>query len=504
MMRSALPSRQHLGALLASFAVAAVASAQQPGPTRAPVLKPVPAAPAAGASQSATVDGIAAVVDKDVITFRELQVAVAQSRRDLAQQNIQAPDEPVLQRQVLQRLIRERLENAEAARMGIRVNDQQIDQAIATIAQRNRLSVEQMRKEIEASGTNWAEYRQVLRRDVMLDRMRQRAVDNTIIISDNEVDAFLKEQQARRDAGAQPRAPQQTAGGPPAMLALGQILVRVPENSAPAEVAALRKRADDILARLRAGEDFAALAAAASDGPEALQGGAMGARAADGWPDLFLDATANVAAGQVSDIVQSGNGFHILKVLDRQGGSAAPPQAQAGVNGLGAAGPGGQQASGPMPVTQTHARHILIRTSAVLSDEQARTRLEQLRQRILEGGESFADMARRYSNDASAPQGGDLGWLNPGETVPAFEQAMDALQDGAISQPIESPFGWHLIQVQERRTQDMADQFQRMQARQALFERRAGPAFEEWLDQLRDRAYIDNRLERQDRLEQNL
>ncbi|MEI2416828.1 peptidylprolyl isomerase [Orrella sp. JC864] len=491
MMRSALLLKQ-VGAKLAwcaaAWAVMAGGALAQPGP-----------APAPAASQP--VDGIAAVVDRDVITFRDLHLATEAARRDLAQQNIQPPPEGVLQRQVLQRLIRERLEDAEAARMGIRVTEEQIDQAIESIAQRNRISVEHMRNEIEGVGTSWQAYREVLRRDIMLDRMRQRAIDNTIVITDNEVDAFLREQAARREAGGQAPRAQAPAGGPPAMLTLGQILVRVPENSPPDTVAALRKRAEEILARLRAGEDFAALAAAASDGPEALQGGALGTRPADGWPDLFLDATASLGPGQVTDVLQSGNGFHIIKVLERSGGQ---PQAQAPAPAEGLGGPALQQPGGPMPVTQTHARHILVRTSAVLSDEQARTRLEQVRQRIVQGGESFADLARRYSNDASAPQGGDLGWLNPGETVPAFEQAMDALEPGAVSEPIQSPFGWHLIQVLERRTQDMADQFQRMQARQVLFERRAGPAFEEWLEQLRDRAYIDNRLERQDRLEQNL
>jgi len=497
-MRS-LQALRLVGALLP--ALWAAAAPAQPAPARASASAP---APAAAPPAEQFVDGIAAVVNKDVITLRELAVRTAEARRDLEQQKIQAPPENVLQRQVLQRLIMERLEDQEAQRLNIRITDEQVDQAIASIAKRNNLSIEEMRKRIEESGTDWTAYREVLRQDIRLDRLRQRTVDRDIVITDAEVDAFLKEQQARRSAsgaggpvaGSAPSA----AAGAPAAMTLAQILVRVPEGASPDQVAALRRKAEDLLAKARGGADFAALAAASSDGPEALQGGNMGARPLDGWPDLFIQAAASLQPGQVSDLVQSGNGFHILKVLDRSGGAAAPA---AGPGPMAGMAPEPAAPQGPMPVTQTHARHILIKTSAVMSDEQARLRLEQLRQRIVQGGESFADLARRYSGDSTAPQGGDLGWLSPGETVPPFEQAMDALQPGEISQPVQSPFGWHLIQVEGRRTQDMAEEYQRMQARQALFERRAQPAFEEWLDQLRDQAYIDNRLERQDRVDGN-
>jgi peptidyl-prolyl cis-trans isomerase SurA len=281
----------------------------------------------------------------------------------------------------------------------------------------------------------------------------------------------------------------------PTVLALGQVLVRVPEGADSQTVAGLRKKTEEVLAQLRGGADFASVAAASSNGPEALQGGNMGTRPIDGWPELFLQAVANLAPGQPSDIVQSGNGFHILTVLGRQSGGAVP--ASASVQNL----QEGAAPAGPMNVTQTHARHILIKTSTVMSDEQARQRLEHLRQRIVRGNESFTDLARQNSQDASAPQGGDLGWLSPGNTVPPFEQAMAALQPQEISQPVQSPFGWHLIQVEARREQDVADEYQRMQARQILFERRAQPAVDDWLQQLRERAYVDNRLEKLDRLQ---
>lgn len=460
------------------------------------------------------VDGIAAIVDKDVITLRELNVATAQAQRELQAQKVQLPPQDVMQKQVLQRLIMERVQRHEADRMGIKVEDAQLDQAINAISQRNNLTVPQLRAEVEKSGTSWSDYRRSLADEVRLDRMRQRAVDDQIVISDSEVDAFLKEQERRGGAviGALANSPASAPaqGQPaaaqrgPALLALAQILVRVPEGAGSDQVASLRRKAESILGQVKGGADFASVAAASSDGPEALDGGVMGARAEEGWPTLFTASVAKVQAGQVSDIVRSGAGFHILKVLDRQGG-AAPAGAQAQRQAPGQA----QQASrpaanqGPMEVTQTRARHILIKTSAVMSDDQARQRLNMLRQRITRGGESFASLARQNSQDSTAPQGGELGWLNPGDTVPPFEQAMNRLQPNEISQPIQSQFGWHLIMVEERREKDMAGEFQRMQARRALFERRAEPAMQDWLEQLRDRAFVDNRLEKQERIQSN-
>lgn len=488
------------------------------------------AAPAAAPAPDQVVDGIAAVVNKDVITLRELNEAVKGAVGELTRQGIQLPDSAILQRQVLQRLIMQRLQRQEADRLGIKVESAAIDQAIAGIAARNKISVDQMHKEVEKSGITWDQYRRNLADEVRADRLRQRTVDANIIITDAEVDAFLKEQQRHQGDGGFAQGPGPTgapAAGPapvaqaapaqasasagPVRMALAQILVRVPEGSSPEQVSVLRKKAQDILARLKKGEDFASLAAAASDGPEALQGGMMGARALDDWPDLFVKAVANLQRGEVSDLIQSGNGFHILKVVDRAGGGAAPGPATDQQQGPGPApAPNGPQdgsamtlPQGPMQVTQTHARHILIKTSAVMSDDQAQQRLTLLRQRIVSGGEDFAALAHQNSQDATAPQGGDLGWLSPGETVPPFEAAMNALKPGEISQPIQSPFGWHLIQVLERRQKDVADEVQRMQARRVLFERRAEPAFEDWLDQLRDQAYIDNRLEKKSQQDRN-
>ncbi|CAM3459158.1 Chaperone SurA [Bordetella sputigena] len=491
---------------------------------RKPAAKPAAPAPAdTSARQPAAApqtdqfaDGIAAVVNKDVITMREVNEGVKTATQELTRQNIQLPDPKVLQRQVLQRLIMEDLQRQEAQRLNIRVDDAQVDQAIGTVAARNKMSTDQLRQAIEKQGLTWQTYRKNIRNEVLSDRLRQRTVDANLVVSDAEVDAFLKEQERRQGAaGGAPAAPAPSAAAAPQsqvpagpeVVALAQILIRVPESATRDAVATLRKKAEDILARLKSGADFASVAAASSDGPEALQGGVMGERPLEGWPDLFVNAIANLRKGDVSGIVQSGNGFHILKVLDRRSaGAPAPARNPAQTPATPPAMPPNPSSDGAIPlpqgpvqVTQTHARHILIKTSTVMTDDEARQRLELLRQRIVEGHEDFAALARQNSQDATAPQGGDLGWLNPGETVPEFEQAMNALQPGQISEPVHTRFGWHLIQVLERREKDVRDEVQRMQARRVLFERRSELAFDDYLEQLRDQAYIDNRLEKQDR-----
>lgn len=441
------------------------------------------------------VDGIAAVVNKRVITLGQVEAEAKIALAQLRQRKIEAPDMQTLRKQVLQRMITDELIRQEADKRDIKVSDAQLQQAVESIAQRNKISVARLRQEIEKTGVKWDDYMKNLRQEVRLDMLRQRAVDSTIRISDSDIDAYLKsphpqEGQPQPPQAQQQRAPaaQQTA---PRVLGLAQILVAVPEGAPADKVQELRRKAESILARLKGGADFASTAAASSDGPQALKGGELGVRPTDGWPDLFIKATQNLKAGQITGILQSGNGFHILKVLTRGQEPAAQP---APLDMTAESMPAPPQ--GPMMVTQTHVRHILIKVDKAMSDERARTRLEQLRQR-LEMGEKFDDLAKRYSEDSSAPQGGDLGWVNPGETVLPFEQAMNNLQPGQISEPVKTQYGWHLIQVEERRSKDMESEFKRMQARQALFQRRVEPAFEDWLSQLHGQAYIDNRLDPQ-------
>jgi len=441
-------------------------------------------APASHAqSQSAgAIDTIAAIVNDDVITLRTVERELQRVKKDLDSQNIPLPDDETLRVQVLERLITEKILEQQADELGIQVTDDDVQRAVHVIAQNNDLSLEGLQAEIKQAGLSWDEYLDSLRYDILVDQLRFRALDDQINISETEIDAFLKTHGA---------SPQQSdsmgmADEQDELIELAQIVIRVPESSTVGQERELRNQIDSIVKELQGGADFATLAASFSDGNEALSGGHLGVRPLEGWPDLFIEAIRDLAPGETSGVIRTGQGFHILKVTNR--GTAEPVVRQR------ASAPDDQAGGGPLMVTQTKARHILIKLSQVVSDEQARERLVSLRQRI-EHGEDFADLARSYSEDPSAPQGGDLGWISPGETVPPFEQAMDALAVGEVSQPIRSPFGWHLIQVLDRREKDMSDEYQRLEARQILYEQYAEPAFENWLGQVRGQAYVDNRLD---------
>ncbi|OWT60339.1 peptidylprolyl isomerase [Candidimonas nitroreducens] len=471
---------------------------------------PAPAKSAQQAPQSEQfVDGIAAVVNKHVITLGQVDVQVKIVAAQLKAEKIAVPDYKTLQHQVLQRMITDELLRQEARTLGIAATDADLQAAVETVAKRNHISVERLQQEVPKTGVPWDQYLLTLRQEILTDKLRQREVDTKIVVSDADVDSYLQNQgnqpaqpsqpAAPAAAPAQPRpAPPPPAQSGPRVLGLAEILVAVPEGASTERVAELRRKAESVLAKLRSGADFASVAAASSDDAQAMHGGVLGVRPVGGWPDLFINATKGLQVGQISGIIQSGNGFHILKVLTRgpTGQRPAPAAAPAAPEPAAGLGPTQPQAmpQGPMMVTQTHARHILIKVTKVMSDSQAQALLERLRQRI-ESGEKFADLARLYSQDATAPQGGDLGWLSPGETVPAFEQAMNALQPGQVSQPVRSPFGWHLIEVEGRRTKDMSQEYKRIRARQILFQRREEPAYEAWLSQLRGKAYIDNRLD---------
>ncbi len=458
----------------------------------------------APAPQRATtpVDGIAAVVNKGVITVKEVENQADRLTAELRAQRIPLPVREKLERQALEMLITERVIDQEAEKMGVRVTDKDIDEAIETIARRNNATVAQVRAQLNSIGVSWEQYRRQMARDLKFDRVRTVLAEQTIRVSDSEVDAYLKEQTARKASGLEPPPPPPPPPPPkprpqpvaPLVMQLSQIFLSVPESASPARVAETRKRIDDIRARLRKGESFEELAIQMSEGPEAVRGGDLGVRPADGWPDLFLRNARNLQPGQISGVIQSPAGFHILKMVRRAGGQppAPPPPPPPPPQATRA-----EMPSGPLMVEQTKARHILIRTTAVVNDDTAKKRLDVARARIVQGGEPFETVARAVSEDASAPQGGELGWINPGETVPAFEDAMKKLSPGEISEPIKSQFGWHIILVEERRTQDMADEAKRGIARQTLFERRAAAQFDAWLQQMRTQAYVDNRLFKQ-------
>lgn len=445
------------------------------------------------------IDGIAAVVNNEVITVLQVEERAKEIAGEMRAQGAPAPPQNELLKAALDELITQMVVAQEANGMGLRVTDQDLQRAIERVAQRNRLTVAQLRQQVSRVGLDWNDYETTLKRQILFDMVRQRMADMTVRVSDADVDAFLKEREARKASGLEPVAPPPPPPPPPPkpqpaqplILQISQIFVSVPESASESQVAELRKKIDSARARIRKGEKFSAVATEVSDGPEASRGGDMGVRPASGWPELFLKAARNLQPGQISGVLRSPAGFHILQVTGRAGGQPPapppppPPQAQP------------KDPTGPMMVDQTKARHILIKTSAVMTDDQAQQRLLNARSRIVQGGESFQDVARAVSEDSSAPLGGDLGWLNPGETVPEFERAMNSLQPGQISEPVKSPFGWHLIVVEERRTQDMADQYRRNLARQELYERRARSQFEAWLQQMRNMAFIDNRMFRQ-------
>ena len=441
------------------------------------------------------VDGIAAVVNSTVITVREVEAKAQELATEISAKRQPVPSQNQLLKRALDELITKALVAQEAANLGLTVSEADIDRAVNSIAQRNRISEAQLRAQVKRVGLSWEEYRKQLKEDLLVDGVRQRMADMSVRVSDADVDAYLKEKAARKASGLEPPAPPpppppKPRPAQPLVLQLSQIVIYVPESASDAEVAAAKKTIEEVRAKIRKGAKFSALATEYSDGPEASRGGDLGVRPASGWPSIFLKAAANLQPGQISRVIRSPAGFHILMVTGRAGGQAAqpaPPPPQ----------PKDKEPTGPMMVDQTKARHILIKTSQVMSDQQAKQRLLSARSRIVQGGESFEDVARAVSDDASAPLGGELGWLNPGETVPEFERAMNALQPGQVSEPVQTPFGWHLILVEERRTQDMADQYKRNVARQQLFSRRAQSRFDAWLQQVRNMAYVDNRMFRQ-------
>ncbi|MBS1145272.1 MAG: molecular chaperone SurA [Proteobacteria bacterium] len=413
---------------------------------------PVLAAPA----DPVEADRIVAVVGDEVITYVELRTRLAAALKQLQKQGTPLPPQDVLERQMLERLIMERAQLQYARDGGMRVDDNQLEQAIGRIAAGNKMNLQQFRAALEKDGVEYARFREDIRNEMVTVRLREREVDSKMVISEGEIDNYLANQTA--------------AGGSGEEYQLAHILLRAPESASPEQLQKLRLRGEQALKRAQAGENFAELTAAFSDAPDALQGGDLGWRALDRLPTLYAEAAGKLQPGQVSPLLRSSAGFHVVKLINKRGGS------------------------GPASVMQTRARHILVRINEVVSEGEAQRKLEVVREKIVNGVD-FAEQARLYSQDGSAAKGGDLGWLSPGDTVPEFERAMDALKVGELSQVIQSPFGMHLIQVQERRERDVSAERQRVAARQVLRERKLDEAYQDWLRQLRDRVYVENRLD---------
>lgn len=434
------------------------------GPARsAPSAPEVPAAaprPQAPPSGPQLVDAIIAVVNDDVITQRELLDRYHSTEARLAAQNRPVPPAPQLQRQLLEQMIVEKAELQKAKELGIKVDEGMLDRAIEHIAEQNHLSVGDMRAQLEKEGTTFAAFRDQIREQILLQRLREREVESKVHVTESEVDNYLAAAGIKEGAKAEQE------------LDVAQILIRVPENASPEDVEQRRQRAEDVRKQLADGADFVALSQKVSDADNAAKGGDLGWRPKSKLPQLFLDAVASLKPGDISQVVKSDNGFHVLKLNGRRAAKEALPA-----------------------VEQTHARHILIKVNQLVSAADAKRKLTELKQRLLNHSATFAELARLYSNDASASKGGDLGWIYPGDTVPEFERAMNALKPGEISDPIETQFGYHLIQVLERKTDDMSPERARQVARQAIRERKVAEATEEWLRQLRDSAYVEYRFD---------
>ena len=408
-------------------------------------------------SEPQEADRIIAVINDEVITLNELRQRLDSVVSQLRRQGTPLPPADVLEKQMLERMVVDKVQVQFAKENGIRIEDAQLDTALNRIAANNKMTLAQFRQALEKDGIAFAKFREEIRQEITVSRLREREVDAKLLISEGEIDNYL--------AG-------DATGGSAEEFQVAHILVRSPESASPEQLQKLKAKAEQILDRLKRGEDFAQVAAAYSDAPDALQGGNLGFRPLDRMPNIFAETVQKMQPSQLSPVIRSPNGFHIVKLVAKKGGASIPA------------------------VQQTHARHILIKVNEVVSEAEAKRKLQAVKERLDHGGD-FAELARLYSQYGSAPKGGDLDWLYPGDTVPEFERAMDALKVGEVSQPVQSMFGWHLIQVLERRVQDVSQDRQRAIARNALRERKSDEAYQDWLRQLRDRAYVEYRWEEQ-------
>lgn len=401
-------------------------------------------------------DRIVAVVNDDVIVMSELEQRVQTVRAQLRESRTQVPPTDVLRKQVLERLILDRLQVQLAELNGLRVEDETLNAALTGIARQNNLSLGEFRDILERDGYDFLSFREDIRQQLLIQRLRQREVEARVNVSQRDIDNFL--------------ATRAQQGNPDAEYHLGHILLAVPEAASSEAIERRRQEAEALVARLQGGADFAEVAVAQSDGQQALEGGDLGWRKGAELPSLFAEQVRDMQVGEVRGPLRTASGFHILRLNDQRG-------------------------AGRHVVVQTQARHILMRTSEVLSDDDAELRLAQLKERV-ENGDDFAELARTLSDDrASAVDGGSLGWLSPGDVVPVFEREMDALAPGQISTPFRTQFGWHIVQVLERREFDGSEAVARDRARAQIRERKMSEEMENWLRQLRDQAYVEYRLE---------
>jgi peptidyl-prolyl cis-trans isomerase SurA len=417
----------------------------------------VPLAPAQTRAPTTpnTADFIVAVVNQELVTNAELQARIARIREDAARSNARLPPPDELRKKVLDALIDERVQVTNARETGPKIDEAELDRAVGNVAVQNQMTMAQLRARLQQQGLAYSAFRANVRDQLQVERVREREVNQRIRVTDAEIDALLEQRRA--------------SSGKSVQLNIAQILVSVPEGASAEQIAQRRARAEAALARVKGGEDFAAVAREVSDDANKLQGGAIGPRLADRLPDVFVETVRTLKPGEISPtLLKTGAGFHVLKLLTR-GESAA------------------------FSMQQTRARHILLRISPQLSAEAAERRLADFKRQILAGTKSFEAIARENSEDSSAAIGGDLGWTSPGTFVPEFEETMNALPINGISDPVVSRFGVHLIQVLERREVVLDAKQQREQARNVLREQKFESAYREWVRDLRGLAYIELR-----------
>lgn len=437
-------------------APAPAASAPQPRPTTPPAPATTTtalAAPAAAVTRSA--DYIVAVVNNELVTQVEVEQRMTRAREEAARSGARLAPDSELRKQVINALVEERVVITYARDSGVRVEEPELERAVANVAQMNKIPVESLRERLKAEGLDYNRFRDNLRDQILAERIREREVVGRIKVSDAEVEQFLDQQRTKKSLSNE--------------INIAQILVAVPEGATVAEALERKAKVDAALARIKGGESFEAVAKSVSEDSNRDRGGVMGQKAADKYPDAFVEAVKPLAVGGVTaQPLRTGAGFHILKLVSRSD-------------------------TATMTATQTRARHILLRPSARLTPEAAAKRLSELRAQVTSGAKRFEDLARDNSEDGSAANGGDLGWTSPGALVPEFEEAMNKLAPGGISEPLVSRFGVHLIQVQERREVPVDPRQVREQARNTLRERKFDDAYNEWVDELRSRAYIEMR-----------
>jgi len=423
----------------------------------------MPASAADGADGAAAEDAvplnrIVALVNREIVTRLELEDRIAIAVDQLRKQSVQLPPRAILEKQVLEALLLQRIQLSFAKENGIRVDETQLDRAVARIADDNKLTVEQFRTALARDGIRYDRFREDIRKEIILNRLREREVANKVVVSEGEIDEYLAR---RKESGAGSE-----------WLA-SHILVRVDEKTAdPAAIKRQKEKADKALAALDAGEDFAKIAATFSEAGDALQGGDLGWRNVDRMPSLFLEMVGKLRVGQHSAVVRSPAGFHIVKLRELRGAI-------------------GRQ----VLIVQHKVRHILVKPSEIVSDADAQRRLRDLRERLEQGAATFAELAKQHSQDGSAASGGELGWVAASDLVPEFAAAMEAMPIGQVSPPVRTQFGWHLLEVLERREADVSRERERLEARQAIRSRKTDEAYDEWLRQLRDSAYVELRLE---------